>query len=250
MAAARLYALPASHPSTAAELMLERKGLDYRRVDLVPAVHRPLLRALRFPGITVPALVIDGRRVQGSREISRALDEISPQPPLFPAEASARAAIESAERWGDEVLQPIPRRIAWWALRHDRSGVESFLSDAKLPFPNPLAIATAAPVVALSARLNAATDQSVEADLAALPGMLDQVDRYIEDGTIGGADPTAADYQIAPSVRLLMSFEDLRPAIEGRPAGAHAVRIVPTAPGRVGPVFPARLLKPLRTNAA
>ena len=39
-----------------------------------------VLRALRFPRYTVPALVLDGRRIQGSREISRALDLLGDPP--------------------------------------------------------------------------------------------------------------------------------------------------------------------------
>lgn len=244
--AARLYGLPASHPSFAAELMLDRKGIEYRRLDLVPAVHRAVLRALRFPGVTVPALVIDGRRVQGSRAIARALDEIEPEPPLVPSDPAMRAAVEEAEQWGDEVLQPVPRRISWWALRHDRSGLGSFLEGAKLPLPDRMALLTAGPVVAMSARLNRATDDAVESDFADLPRLLERVDSLIQDGTIDGAEPNAADYQIAPSVRLLMCFDDLRPEIERRPAGRHAERICPRFPGHVAPVFPSRLLEPLR----
>ena len=71
----RLYIIPGSNPSVAAELMLERKGIDYRRRDLIPAVHIAIVRALGFPGRTVPALKSDGRRVQGSRAIARFLDE-------------------------------------------------------------------------------------------------------------------------------------------------------------------------------
>src|SRR5436305_2853448 len=123
---ARLYGLPASHPSQAAQLMLEYKGIEYRRMDLVPAVHRPLLRALRFPGITVPALVIDGRRVQGSREISHALDELRPEPRLFPSEPAARGAVEDAERWGDAEHKPVQRRISLCARSHACSPVRSF----------------------------------------------------------------------------------------------------------------------------
>jgi len=247
--AARLYALPGSHPSVTAELTLQRKGIDYRRLDLVPAVHRPLLRALRFPGITVPALVIDGRRVQGSRTISRALDEIRAEPPLFPADPQARSSVEEAERWGDEDLQAVPRRIAWWALRRDRSGLRGFVEGAHLPLPTGLALLTAPPIILAAARYNAATDEAVTADLAALPGLLDHVDSLIADGVLGADEPNAADYQIAPSVRLLMSFDDLRPAIEGRPAGEHALRVCPEFPGRIGPVLPENLLEALRAAA-
>ena len=59
-----------------ARLMLERKGIEHRRIDLLPAIHKPILWALRFEKVTVPALKIHGRRIQGSRNISRALDEV------------------------------------------------------------------------------------------------------------------------------------------------------------------------------
>jgi glutathione S-transferase len=66
---------------------------------------------------------------------------------------------------------------------------------------------------------------------------------------IGGEQPNVADFQIAPSVRLLMTFDDLRPAIESRPAGEHAKRFLPDAPGRIPPVFPAQWLEPLKVPA-
>jgi glutathione S-transferase len=58
--------------------------------------------------------------------------------------------------------------------------------------------------------------------------------------------PNAADFQIATSLRLLMAFEDIAPAIEGRPAGALAHRVVPRPPGHIGAVFPPAWLEPLR----
>jgi glutathione S-transferase len=59
---------------------------------------------------------------------------------------------------------------------------------------------------------------------------------------IGGERPNAADFQIAPSVRLMLCFDQLRPWIEERPAGRHARSLVPDFPGRIGPVFPAQWL--------
>lgn len=89
----------------------------------------------------------------------------------------------------------------------------------------------------MSARINKADDEAVRADLAALPGMLDQIDKWIAGGVLGGAELSAADFQIATSVRLLMCFDDLRPSIEVRPAGALAMRICPDYPGRIGPIL-------------
>src|SRR6187431_1737860 len=102
---ATLFGVPASHPSLAAELMLRHKGVDYRRIDLVTAAHRGIVRALGFPGTTVPALRIGGAKVQGTREIALALDALVPSPPLFPADPERRREVEAAEEWGDELLQ-------------------------------------------------------------------------------------------------------------------------------------------------
>ena len=92
--------------------MLEHKGIPFKRRDLIPVVSKGMLRAAGFSGVTVPALKLDGEKIQGSREIARALDRIQPDPPLFPADAAARAAVEEAEEWGDETLQPLARRDA------------------------------------------------------------------------------------------------------------------------------------------
>jgi glutathione S-transferase len=243
---ARLYVIPGSHPSRTAQMMLESKGIEYKRVDLLPVISKGVLRVAGFPGITVPALKLDGRKLQGSREIGRELDRLVPEPPLYPTEADARAAVEQAERWGDDVLQPVARRVLWNALRRDRSPLVSYSEGARLGVPIELAVRTAAPIVALSARLNEATDERVRADLAALPGMLQRVDDWITEGVLDGAELNAADLQIGASLRLLMTLADLRPTIESRPAGELAMRVAPDYPGDAPPVMPAAWLEPLR----
>jgi glutathione S-transferase len=71
----------------------------------------------------------------------------------------------------------------------------------------------------------------------------------IAEGVIGGAEPNAADFQVATSVRLRMAFADLEPAIESRPAGEHARRIAPDPPGRIGPAFPQEWLAVLEKDS-
>jgi glutathione S-transferase len=235
---ATVYALAGSHAVKAALLMLDHKGIEWRRRDLVNVVDRPLLRLMGFPGPTVPAVKLDGRRIQTTRALSRELDEIVPERPLFPADPDRRVAVEAAEQWGDEVFQPVPRRIAWAALKRDRSGLRSFIEGPILGIPPGVAVATAWPLVRGSVLLHKATDDAIRADLIALPTLLDQVDDLIANGVIGGDEPNAADYQIFTSVRLLMCFDDLRGQVEGRPTAERALRLVPDFPGRVPPVLP------------
>jgi glutathione S-transferase len=246
---AKLYVIPASHPSRTAAMMLDAKGIAFKRVDLMPVVSKGRVRIAGFDGITVPALKIDGRKVQGSREIARELERIQPEPALFPSDAAARSAVEAAESWGDETLQGVARRVLWNALRRDRHPLASYSEGAHLGVPIGLAVATGQPLVALAARTNKSTDENVRADLAALPGMLQRIDDWIAAGVLGGPQLNAADFQIGTSVRLLMTLEDLRPFIADRPAGQLAMRVDPSYPGSAPPILPAAWLEPLRSSA-
>jgi glutathione S-transferase len=247
---ARLYVIPASHPSIAAQLMLKHKGIPYKRTDLMPVVSKGVLRAVGFPGITVPALKIDGDKVQGSRQIARELDRLRPEPPLFPSDPERRAAVEEAERFGDEQLQHPLRQLLWWGFKHDRNPLRSYSEGARLGVPIGLAVKTGGPLVSLSARFNEASDENARRALEQLPGLLDQVDAWVESGLLNGEQLNVADFQIAPSIGLAMTLDDLRPAIEARPAAALARRLVPNYPGRMPPVLPAQWLEPLQQSQA
>jgi glutathione S-transferase len=236
--AARLFVIPGSHPGTTAALMLDFKGIEFNRTDLMPVVSKGVLRAAGFPRVTVPALRIDGERIQGSREISRALDRIKPDPPLFPGDPDRRAAVEDAERFGDEELQHPVRQLLWWGFKRDKENLRGYSDGAHLGVPVGLAIKTGGPLIALSARFNEATDANVRATLIALPDLLDRVDAYIADGTLGGAEPNAADFQIATTIGLALTLDDLKPLIEPRPAADLARRYVPNYPGHTPPILP------------
>ena len=247
----RLYTIPGSHPGVAAQLMLKYKGIEFKRTDLFPVISKLVVRAQGFPRQTVPAIKIDGKKVQGSREIARELEQLRPEPALFPSDPEKRAAVEEAERFGDEDLQHPVRQLIWWSFKRDKSPLRSFSEGAKLGVPVGLAVKTAAPIVALSAHFNEATDENVRADLAAFGALLQRVDDLIEAGTLDGDELNAADFQIAPSIRLAMTFQDLRPLIEARPAGRLAKRVQPQIAGDIPPILPpAWLRQPLRGQTA
>jgi glutathione S-transferase len=235
---ATLFTIAGTPNGAIAERMLEHKGAEYRRVELVQTLHRPIVRVLGFGGNTVPALSLDGRKVLGTRAISRALEEARPDPPLFPREAKRRAEVEDAERWGEQVLQTFPRRLVLWAVLRDPQAAASFVERGPLArLPDWLLSALGRPLIRAAVRLNRTGDGAARAALAELPETLDQVEALIRRGVLGGDQLTAADYQIGCSLRILMCLDDLRPLIEPRPAGRLAVRACPHHPGHVGHVL-------------
>lgn len=239
---ARLIGAPGSHPSLAAQLMLEHKGIEYRRRDLVNSTQRLVLPLLRYRGKTVPVLRLDGERLERTTTIARALDRVRPEPPLFPSDPDARRAVEEAEAWADGELQDCARRLGQWAATCDRESLWLFAAGSYLPVPRPLLkamLSVFAPLLVARIRV---PDESARRRLAALPAHLDRVDRLIADGIIGGEQPNAADFQIATCIRLLTLFDDLRPQLEQRPAGRLALRLVPHYPGHFRSVFPAEWL--------
>jgi glutathione S-transferase len=241
---ARLYSLVLSHPGHAARRMLEWKGIEHEVRYLLTGSQPLALRALGFRGATTPALKIDGRRIQGSRSIAAALEDLKPEPALYPRDAGERAEVKRAEEWGEREFQPVPRRLLRWGFKNvDEMLTWAFASEldrigiSQVPARDLLARSTV-PVANYFARISGSTEAAVRADLESLPALLRHVADLIEAGAIGGATPNAADFQIGTTARLLHSFEDLRPLIEGTPAGELGLRILPDFDHRVPAFIP------------
>lgn len=239
-----VYYVPGSHPCNAVFKALELKGLPYRKVVVIPPLHRLQMR-LMFGGRTVPGMryVDESERVekvQTTRAIMRTLDSIKPDPPLFPEDPELRRRVIAAESWADGDFQALGRRLVWAHLSRSPQAMLSYAAGERMPLPAPALRAAARPVALIQSRLNRASDRQVRADLASLPQLLDRIDDYIAEGVIGGDRPNAADLQIAASLNLWMTMDDIRPLVENRPCGALARRLFPHGAGHIpGGVLPA-----------
>src|SRR3954453_2646919 len=234
--AIKLYGTKPSPPTHSVRLILEAKGLDYKPIWLLPGLHPILLRTRGFSGGTVPALKIDGRKVQESVAIARAIDDLQPEPPLFPSDPERRAEVEEAEVWGDEVLQDIPRRIVRWMSVHRPETRVMIAREIGVPLPR-FAAWINAPTAHYTAN-KVDSDEEIRNAITAVGDVLDHVDELIASGVIGAEQPNAADFQIATSVRALLTVRDLDRATHGRPAADHAMRLAP----EFGNDFPAGVL--------
>jgi glutathione S-transferase len=247
---ATLYVIPGSHACAAVKLMLGRKGVPFRTVELPTGLHPQLVRLRGFPGSpsplrmidgkptrmsalldrlgTVPALSIGGDRVQRSTEIARFLDRRIPEPPLFPADPERRAAVEEAEAWADEPLQMFARRLVIVAGARNLDEMSERGARGRLG----ALLAGNAPQRQLAAKVAARNVFRANEDaecrlLAELPEVLDRADSYFAAGVVGGEDPNVADMMMAPSLALLDYRLDVREEVRSRPAFAIVERLLP-----------------------
>jgi glutathione S-transferase len=208
---------------------LELKGLEYERVDLAPGAHNAEMEAIYGAGNhTVPGLMIDDRAVHGSRAILAQLDQLEPQPSLFPEPIAE--AVREAELWGDLELQDLGRRLPWGALHFRPEAMGSFGGAGPL---DPAGTDFAISYVRGSWKYHRISAERLASDLAGLPAKLDHIDELAGQGVIGGQQPNAADLQVGATVRVLLTVGDLVPLIEGRRAEQVARRWFPEYPGAV-----------------
>lgn len=226
-----LHALPPSHPCLTAQVALERKGLEFEHVFLSAGEHNGRMEEMYGAGhTTVPGLMIDSEPVHGSVAILRRLEELRPDPPLYPESLADR--VREAEEWADGELQDLGRRLPWGALRWRPEASGTYGGGGPL---DPKGVDFALRFLHASWRYHRITAERLAEDLKGLPALLDHADAYAEDGVIGGDEPTAADLQIGATIRVLLTVGDLRPLLEARPVADVAMRWFPEYSGEVPP---------------
>jgi len=224
-----LHVLPPSPPCHTVEAALQLKGLAYEKVDLQPGRHKAPMAEIYGPDrTTVPGLLIDGEPVHGSVAILERLEELQPEPALYPP--AIAEAVHEAERWGDGRLQDLARYLPWGALHYAPSSLGTFggggtLDEAGTEF--------AVKVIRGTWRYHGLTEEILRDGLRDLPELLDRIDALASDGTIGSDHVTAADLQIGASLRVLLTVGDLHPLINGRAGEEIALRLFPDYPGLV-----------------
>ena len=187
----KLYVIPGSHACRSAMLMLEHKGVPYRRVDIVPLLHPIAVRLRGFDGGG------QTRAAGAKRTLGLRLgDRLGTVPAL-------------AANGDHPCSRTIPSGVPRSRRRSGRKSVR------RLIFPW---------LFSRVFRSNPARDDELLAELSEL---LDRVDTLIRDGILNGPQLNAADFMVAPSLALILYRPDVKPAFEGRPALELVDRLLP-----------------------
>jgi glutathione S-transferase len=228
-----LHAVPPSHPCATVAAAIELKKLEYERIDFPYAEREAKMEEIYGEGNSkVPGAVIDGEPIHGSRAIMARLEQLEPEPALYPSEA-----VREAERWADEELQDLGRGLTWGAMHFRPEAMGTFAGGPPL---DAAGTDFAIKFVRATWRYHGITAVRMQGELAGLPAMIEHIDRLAADGVIGGEQPNAADLHIGATITVLMPIADLRPLLDDAAAERIAVALFPPAVGEVPPgAFPA-----------
>jgi len=211
---ATLYGIPGSHAVRTGELMLEHKGIAFRRVNFPAGPHRVLVRLRGFRGDRVPAVKFaDGRLAQGTRELPRVLDELVPERRLVPDDPRAL----EAEAWADDVLQQWARRMVASAGAADPDALAGRGAEGRLGYlltrhDRPRRVVARAVLVVFRA-----SKEKLRDDREQTGAILDRVDAWIEEGVLNGEELRSPDFAVASSLALAEYIVALRPELQRRP---------------------------------
>jgi glutathione S-transferase len=229
---ATLYAIPGSHAVRTGELMLEHKGIPFRRVNFPPGPHRVLMRVMGFKGDRVPAVKFaDGRRAQGTRELPRVLDEVVPEPRLVPDDPRAL----EAEAWADDVLQQWARRMVASTGAADPDALAGRGADGRLGVLLTRHDASRRMVARAVLVVFRASKEQLRDDRERTGEILDRVDAWVEEGVLNGEELHSPDFAVASSLALVEYIVALQPELQRRPAMRLLDRVFTRSAAAPGP---------------
>lgn len=238
-----LHVVPFSHPCLAVSAALDRLGHEYETVEWVTGRQAEEVERVYGEGRrTVPGLLVDDEPVHGTQAIFARLDQLSPDAGLYPA-ASA-AAIREIEAGLAEDLQTAARVLVFGAMHFRPESMGTFAGVAQL---DPAGVDFAIKSARAAWRYLEIDAQRVHATLQGLPALLDAVDALLEEGAIGGEEPTAIDFQLGSSLHLLVQIGDLRPLVEERPAATLLSLFEPGKGDLSAGAFPPGWVPPTRS---
>jgi glutathione S-transferase len=113
----RVFRIPFSTNVERVSLALAHKGLDVEWEDVDPADRSPVEEVSGQS--LVPVLLDDGRVVVDSTVILRYLEELQPEPALFPSEDARRAELDVFLDWFNRVWKRPPNEIEAERAKHD-----------------------------------------------------------------------------------------------------------------------------------
>ncbi|MBE9193077.1 glutathione S-transferase family protein [Gloeocapsopsis crepidinum LEGE 06123] len=202
-----LYQFELSQYSEKVRLILDFKGLAYRKIEVTPGVGQ--LELFRLTGQRqVPVLKDGSQYVADSTEIAKYLERKYPDRPIIPSDPKQRAVCLLIEEWADESIGMKSRKALFGALSQSENYRKSLL-----PMATPDLVKTLIGVVpndvlkvlgfgvGYGPDVIKSAEEDLKQDLEVLCLLL------AENSYLVGDQPTLADLAVA-GLSMLLRFPD------------------------------------------
>lgn len=202
-----LYQFELSHYSEKARLLLDYKGLAYRKIEITPGIGQVDL--FRLTGQRqVPVLKDGNRYISDSTGIAKYLDLEYPDRPLIPKDSKQRGLCLMMEEWADESIGIKSRKALFSAISQDQNFRKSLLPTSTPDVfktlvqgvPNDL-LKVLGVGVGYTPDVVRSAITDLKQDLEALTLIL------AESPYLVGDEPTLADFAVA-GLSILLKFPD------------------------------------------
>lgn len=205
-----LYQFELSSYCEKIRLILDYKGLPYKKVEVTPGVGQ--IEVYQRSGQRQVPMLKDGDRyIADSTEIAHYLDRQYPDKPILPSDPQQRSLCLLLEDWADMSLGPNGRKGLLIALRRDGAFRSAWLPAETPDFLKGLVSAIPSEAIAFVGNGLGASSETLQVAQADLERGLESLCTRLEDQPyLVGDTPTLADFAVA-GLSLYLKF----------PAGAY-----------------------------
>lgn len=202
-----LYQFELSQYSEKVRLILDYKGLAYRKIEVTPGIGQ--VEIFRMTGQKQLPVLKDGNRIiADSTEIAKYLDRQYPDRPLIPTDPKQRGLCLLIEEWADESIGVKSRKVLFGALSQDQNFRQALLPSMTPDIVKSLVQAVPSDVlkilgfgVGLSPDVVKSAESDLKQDLEAVSLLLSDSPYLVGD------QPTLADFAVA-GLSMLIKFPD------------------------------------------
>ncbi|MUH00199.1 glutathione S-transferase [Scytonema sp. UIC 10036] len=202
-----LYQFELSQYSEKVRLILDYKGLNYRKIEVTPGIGQ--VELFRLTGQRQVPVLKDGiRYIADSTEIAKYLDLEYPERPLLPKNSKQRGHTLLIEEWADESIGTKSRKAFFSAISQNQNLRKSLLPTTTPDILKTVVQGVPSELLQIMGLGVGYTPDAIRSAIADLKQDLEALTLLLADSPyLTGDEPTLADFAVA-GLSLLLKFPD------------------------------------------
>ncbi|OCQ95759.1 glutathione S-transferase [Nostoc sp. MBR 210] len=202
-----LYQWELSQYSEKVRLILDYKGLEYRKIEVTPGIGQ--IELFRLTGQRqVPVLKDGNRYIADSTEIAKYVDAKYPERPLIPQNPKQKALTLLIEEWADESIGIKGRKALFAAISQDQNFRKSLLPTSTPDIFRSLVEGVPSDILTVLGLGVGYSPDVIKSAIADLKQDLEALTLLLTDSPyLTGDEPTLADLAVA-GLSILLKFPE------------------------------------------